>query len=40
MVNKHSINFYVFYEIDEQEVEHAESLQTNYHKEGTALGST
>ena len=34
MVNKHPINFYIFYEIDEQEAEHAESLK-NYHKEGT-----
>ncbi len=34
MVNKHSINFYILYEIDEQEAEHAESLK-NYHKEGT-----
>jgi hypothetical protein len=34
MVNKHSINFYILYEIGEQEAEHAESLK-NYHKEGT-----
>ena len=34
MVNKHPINFQIFYEIDEQEAEHAESLK-NYHKEGT-----
>jgi len=27
MVNKHPINFYIFYEIDEQEAEHAESLK-------------
>jgi hypothetical protein len=28
MVNKHPINFQIFYEIDEQEAEHAESLTT------------
>jgi len=27
MVNKHPINFYIFYEIDDQEAEHAESLK-------------
>jgi hypothetical protein len=27
MVNKHPTNFYTFYEIDEQEAEHAESLK-------------
>jgi hypothetical protein len=35
MANKHPIYFYTFYEIDEQEAEHSESLKTNYHKEGT-----
>ncbi len=34
MVNEHPINFKIFYESDEQEAEHAESLK-NYHKEGT-----
>ena len=32
-INKHPINFYIFYEIDEQGAEHAYSLK-NYHKEG------
>ena len=30
----HTINFFDFYEIDEQEAEHVLSLK-NYHKEGT-----
>jgi hypothetical protein len=32
MVNKHPINFYIFYEIDEQEAEHAEPLKNQLQK--------
>ena len=37
MANKHPINVYIFYEIDEQEAEQSmlNPSKTNYHKEGT-----
>ncbi len=35
MVNKHPINFYIFYEIDELYKSMLNPSKTNYHKEGT-----